>query len=206
MTQHPDQLGFDALLQDADINNANQAFERETSHLPSGWADALEYHRKQIADHHAKMLAGGLEAAIAIRKEAHLLAQKLNGGAPGILASKDAPGCKLDVQASATPGDIPHWGQSGVFDIEAAGLHARVDMGSMFGIGATAMPYLGFSVRAVDPNRPFLSETGYRSFLGCTVPAECGMTTEGFVRRILESFVTRDLRGKLLRVDPKWST
>lgn len=102
MSIHSDQLGFDALLQDAAEDNATRAFNRETTHLPGTWAAALDCHRTQIADHHAAMLANDFETAIAIRKDAHLLAQKLNGGRYGIIADDDAPGCKLDAQTAAT--------------------------------------------------------------------------------------------------------
>lgn len=196
-----EQLGFDALLNDATADNAARTFDRETSHLPGTWPEALAYHREQIADHHAAMLANDFDAAMAIRKEAHLLARKLNGGDPGVLASDDAPGCKLDAECAAPDGGIPLWGQSGVFVIEAAGITARVDMGGMFGIGATAISYLGFSVSAVDENKPFLSTTGYRSFLGCSVAPEPGMTTDIFVTCILNAFVGHDLRGKLVSVN-----
>ena len=35
MTTDTNQLGFDALLLDADKGNAERAFDRETAHLPS---------------------------------------------------------------------------------------------------------------------------------------------------------------------------
>lgn len=35
MTQHPEQMGFDALLKDSDAQNAAQAFAKETAHLPN---------------------------------------------------------------------------------------------------------------------------------------------------------------------------
>lgn len=103
MSDVSDQLGFGALLQDAETDNASRACDRETAHLPSTWAEALACHHKQIKDHRATMLATHVEAAMAIRKEAHVLARKLNNGKPGILASDGAPGCKLDAEASARP-------------------------------------------------------------------------------------------------------
>lgn len=123
------------------------------------------------------MLAGDFDTALAIRKDAHLLARKLNGGKVGILAGKDAAGCKLARETAADTGAIPLWGQDGTFKTHAEGMTLKVEMGGMFGIGATAMPYLGFSVRAVDTSKPFLSSTGYRSFLGVSVSSEQGMTT-----------------------------
>ncbi|MDX8353992.1 hypothetical protein [Cognatiyoonia sp. IB215182] len=199
-----EQLGFADMLHNAARDNAARAFDKETTHLPGTWAEALDYHNQQIANHHAAMLNSDLDLAIDIRKEAHLLAKKLNNGNPGILAGNDAPGCKLDRQAAAQDGLIPMWGQSGTFAIEAAGMQVRVTMGGMFGIGATAMPYLGFAARAVDRTKPFLSATGYRSFLGCTVPPVPGLMVDGLVRRILRAHVTHDLGGRLVPIDPEW--
>ncbi|MEM6900051.1 MAG: hypothetical protein AAF583_09805 [Pseudomonadota bacterium] len=199
-----EQLGFDTLLQDAAADNAARAFDRETDHLPGTWVEALALHRQQIDEHHAAMLASDIDAAMAIRQEAHLLAQKLNGGNTGVLANDDAPGCKLDKDCTAPHGHVPQWGQRGVFILDSAGVTAQVTMGGMFGIGATAMPYLGFSVRAVDDTKPFLSNTGYRSFLGCSVPPELGMTPDGFVARVLEAYVSDVLCGKLMAVNRDW--
>ncbi|MEO0916761.1 MAG: hypothetical protein AAFY31_07215 [Pseudomonadota bacterium] len=199
-----DQLGFDALLQDADAENVARVFATETAHLPCDWTVALEYHRNQITAHHAAMLASDFDTALAIRKEACLLARKLNNGQAGILAGDDAPGCQLDKHAAAADGTIPLWGQSGQFDITAAGLSARCEMKGMFGIGSTSMPYLGFSLRALNSSELFLSNSGYRSFLGASVSPEVGMTTEGFVRRVITAFVEQELRGKLVRIDPDY--
>ena len=201
---HQDQLGFDALLLDAAEDNQARAFERETAHLPSEWKDAIECHRRQIDEHHAAMLAMDFDTANAIREDAHLLAQKLNGGKPGILAGKDAPGCVLARKCAADDGTVPYWGQYGAFLTNVAGMGMLVEMDGMFGVGASSMPFLGFSVRCVDPAKPFLSETGFRSFLGCTVEPQLGMTTENFVRRIVEFHVSKELKGKLLDVAERY--
>lgn len=102
----------------------------------------------------------------------------------------------------AQDGHVPLWGQAGSFEIAAAGTVAVIAFGGMFGIGATAMPYMGFSARAKDTCKPFISETGYRSFLGVSVPPEQGMTQEGFVRKVLETHVVQELHGKLCKVRP----
>ncbi len=198
------QLGFDTLLQVAEADNRYRTFERETAHLPGTWEDAVTHHCDQIASHHAAMLANDFDAAMQIRKEAHLLAKKLNGGAPGILTGHDAPGCRLDRACAVATGEIALWGQSGEFLLEAAGMEISVEMEGMFGVGASSMLFLGFSVRAVDPAKLFLSETGYRSFLGCSVEPEIGMTTEGFVRRLVEAHVEHDLKGRLLSIKQEY--
>lgn len=198
-----DQFGFEAMLEDAARENTSRVFDRDTAHLPATWKDGLAFHKEQIAQHHTAMLKGEIEAAAAIRKEAHRLAIKLNGG-HGILAGDDAAGCRLGNATAATDGNIPMWGQDGCFATGAKGMQIAVEMGGMFSIGATSTPFLGFSVRAVDPTKPFLSETGYRSFLGVSVSPEDGMTTERFVQRVVTAHVETALNGKLLRVDRKY--
>jgi hypothetical protein len=110
---------------------------------------ALPYHRLQIRQHHAAMLAGDIDSAMRIRKEAGQLARKINQGDPGILAHDDAPDYVLPRRCTAPDGTVPLWGQRGAFIIEAAGLRAHVEMDGMFGIGCTAMPFPGFAVRVV---------------------------------------------------------
>ncbi|WP_227271258.1 hypothetical protein [Roseobacter weihaiensis] len=200
MSKQPEQMGFDCLMQAAAAENTAHAFAKETAHLPETMKEAIIFHRAQIERHHAAMLATDFNAAIAIRKEAHALAKKLNSGKPGIIAGPDAPGCVLERETAAPAGAVPIWGQAGAFEIEAASTTALIEISGMFGIGATAMPYAGFSDRAKDKAAPFFSDTGYRSFLGASVPPEQGMTPEGFVRRAIESHVETVLRGRLLAV------
>lgn len=202
MSKHPEQLGFEGLMRVAAAENAAHAFAQETAHLPEDMREAITFHRAQIKRHHAAMLATDFDAAIAIRKEAHALAKKLNGGKGGIIAGADAPGCMLEREIAALAGAVPLWGQAGTFEINAAGTTGLMEISGMFGIGATAMPYAGFSAHAVDKAAPFISDTGYRSFLGASVAPEQGMTPEGFVRRVIEAHVETALNGKLIAVRP----
>ena len=128
------------------------------------------------------------------------MAQKLNGGKPGILAQDDAPGYVLARACAANQGCVPLWGQDGTFDISAFGTECRVAFRGMFGIGATAMPYLGFEVRAVDIAQPFISGTGYRSFLGCSVSPQDGMTPKDFASKVIAHHVESELKGKLVQL------
>ncbi|MGJ8530405.1 hypothetical protein [Maritalea sp.] len=200
MSNQLDQLGFDALLETAARDNTAHAFEKETRHFPSDWAEAIAYHRRQIECHHKAMLATDFDAAMAIRNDAYLLARKLNRGAAGILAGDDAPGSVLARETAVQEGRVPLWGQYGVFAVQAAGMALNVEMSGMFGFGAMAMPYLGFSVRAVDCTKPFLSETGFRSFLDVSVDPRIGMTPADFVCRSVELHVANELNGTLLGV------
>ena len=164
---------------------------------------AIAFHAEQIKNHHAAMLECDFDTALAIREDARLLAAKLNGGRCGIIANEHAPGCILARECAAITG-IPLWGQDGTFTTHINGIEIIVDMEGMFGIGSTAMAYLGFSVKAANFNKLFISETGYRSFLGCSVSPEKGMTTEGVVTRILNHYIANELRGKLVTISPRF--
>lgn len=200
MTHHPDQLGFGDLLAEADKSNAERAFSKETKHLPDTWSEALRYHGQQILDHNAAMLACDFDTAFSIREDAHLLAKKLNGGDPGILADNDSPGCRLERACAANAGDVPLWGQQGAFKLIVCGVACRIAFHGMFGTGARYMPYLGFEARAKEGSRHFVSETGYRSFLGYSIPPEPGLTPADFVERVITSHVEDQLNGTLVPI------
>lgn len=190
------QLGFDALLTDADATNRAKRLERETGHLPSTMEDALPYCRALIERHHAAMLAADENEAMRLKKEAHALARRLNGGAPGILAHEGAPGCVLERECAAPDGSAPLWGQKASFTITVADMPVRIEMDGLFGICFHSV-WPGFSANAVDFTRPFLSETGYRSFLGIHAEAVPGLTPEAFARHVIASYVARELKGRL---------
>lgn len=196
------QLGFDDLLATADAANRQQrqaaAIERETGHLPGAMAGALPYHRRLIDAFHAAVLGCNIEAACAAREEAYKLATKLNGGRSGILADDDAPGSVLERDNAAPDGQAPLWGQRGRFLLPA--FNAAVAMDGMFGLTTSWYPIPGFSVTAIDRGAPFLSDTGYRSFLGLNTEVPRGCGTEEFVGLVLRAHIVQELKGKLVAV------
>lgn len=196
----PGQLGFDLLLAETDRANQAAALDRAIGHLPSSLDKALPYYRDLIARHHAAMLAGDGKTAIALRHDAGNLALRLNHGQPGILAGPDAPGCKLADLTAAEPGAIPAWGQQGEFILEVAGMRVLIKLSGLFGIGARFMPYLSFSAHAVDWDQPFLSETGYRSFMGVNAVLVPGLTPDAFVREVITNHIAMTLKGKLVPI------
>lgn len=191
------QFGFDDFLTEADAINKEAAFEKAHDHLPGTMEEALPFYRDLAQKHHAAMLAADFDTVMALRKEASSLALKLNRGEPGILASPDAPGCRLANLTAAPGGIVPIWGQDGSFIIEVNTMRVRIDMDRMFGIGARFMPWMNFSANAVDRNKPFLSETGYRSFMGLQAALVPGLTPDAFAREIVSGYVKRELKGKL---------
>lgn len=200
----PSQLGFDALLFAGDTQNEVRRQEREHAHLPGSIEEALPFFRTLIERHHEAMLAGESEAVQDLRDEADALALKLNNYEPGILATEDSPGCVLGRLTRAPESTLPLWGQEGSFIIDRRSMRVRVEMEGLFGIGAGSMSWLGFSAHAVDQSRPFLSETGYRSFLGVGGALAPGHTPESFCGAIIDAYVTRELRGRLREITSQY--
>lgn len=196
----PAQLGFDAVLAMADSDNRAREFERETGHLPDNYDEAIPYYRDLIERNHAAMLAADLDETMRLHDEAHKLAVRLNGGDGGILARDDAPGYVLARKTAAAPGTVPLWGQTGGFIAAVGSMRVRIEMEGMFGIGSGYGFWPGFSAHAVDFDRPFLSETGYRSFLGLCAAPQRGLTPDLFAREVIASYVKRELNGCLVSI------
>ncbi|SFH85764.1 hypothetical protein [Albimonas pacifica] len=192
------QLGFDALLASADAANEARRFARSASDLPESFEAAVPSLRALIEDHHAAMLAADGDRVSQLRHRAALLAQKLNGGDRGILAGPDAPGCRLAATTAATPGRVPLWGQAGVFDLDLRGMQVRIEMDGVYDIGASSGFWPGFAARAVRRDRPFFSETGFRSFLGIAGAPAPGMLPDRFAAAVIEAHIDRkrERRGR----------
>ena len=203
-THHQDQLGFDALLLDADQTNHARKLEDETRHLPATMADALPFLAELLEEHHAAMLAGQVDEVMFCRQEAHRLAVKLNGGKAGILADDDSPGYVLARETAAAPGAVPQWGQKASFIVTAAGARVRIEMDGVFGLFATTGFWLSFSAYAVDFDRPFISETGYRSFLGIHAEPVAGLTPDAFAGKVIAGHVAREMKGKLVAIEQRY--
>jgi hypothetical protein len=199
-----EQLGFDALLADAAMTNAYREQALAASHLPATFEEALPFYRGLIEKHHAAMLAADWPTVLSLRNEAHRLAEKLNGFEPGICADEHAPGCRLENNTRAPEGSVPLWGQAGSFVIQCHGMRVRIDMDGLFGVGAHFMTWPGFGAHAVAWDKPFISETGYRSFLGLNGELCAGQTTEAFATDVIAAHVARALKGRLVSIERKY--
>jgi hypothetical protein len=198
------QLGFDNLLTAAAEDNRKRKARRETAHLPGAMEEAIPFYRLIIRQHHAAMLGADVETAMHLRREAKLLARRLNNGEPGILAGDDAPGNVLARATAAAPGAVPLWGQEGDFVVEVYGMRVRVEIDGMFGIGSSFGYWPGFAAHAVDHLRPFISETGYRSFLGIHADPTPGLTPDTFAQKVVAAHIKDELKGKLLAIEPRY--
>jgi hypothetical protein len=94
-------------------------------------------------------------------------------------------------------------GQCGAFVMELWGMRVRVEMDGLFGIGSSHSVWPGFSAHAVDWDKPFLSPTGYRSFLGVIATPQIGYTPDIFARDAILAYVEHGLRGKLVMIEPR---
>jgi len=198
------QLGFDALLQTADADNEARLRNSKYGHLPETLDEAAPYLQNLIERHHAAMLAADGDLVAQLRADAHDLAEKLNGYEAGILANDDAPGRVLDRLTAASRGMAPLWGQSGSFEVVYGKMRVAVEMDGLFGIGARFMVWPGFAAHALDWDKPFLSETGYRSFLGVGGALEPGLTPCGFAERMIAAYVKKALKGKLVLIEQRY--
>jgi hypothetical protein len=152
------------------------------------------------------MLAANVGTVMRLREEADKLALRLNNGEPGILAGPEAPGCKLARLTLAEHGAVPLWGQGADFIIVVGKMRVRIEMDGRYGIGASYCPWMNFSANAVDWDKPFLSETGYRSFLGIHANLVPGMTPDGFAAEVIEAHVRKHLKGRLVNISPEFTS
>ena len=206
-THRPDptrQFGFDALLLDAEQANHARKMEQKYAHLPSTMADAVPFLWELLDEHHAAMVAGLADETMWCREEARNLAVHLNGGRAGILADEASPGCVLARETSAAPGTVPAWGQKGSFIVTVAGMRVRIEIEGIFGLFAAWSFWPSFSAHAVDPGRPFISETGYRSFLSVRFAPLPGLLPDTFAAEAIEAHIRQEMKGKLVAVEPRY--
>jgi hypothetical protein len=189
--KEPQQLGF---------GFDDMAEEQRTAHIPSTMEDAIPYYRGLIEKHHAAMMSGDVEKTMAIRREADDLAYKVNGDDAGIKGGPDAPCYVLERATAAPEGTMPVWGQTGEFTLDIDGMKVRIEQDGIFGTGSHSMFWPGFAAHAVDYDKPFLSETGFRSFIGVHTDVVPGISPDKFAEQIIRSHVTRDRKNKLGKI------
>ncbi|MEN8517803.1 hypothetical protein [Burkholderia sp. RS02] len=110
---------------------------------------------------HVAVLEANAKAAGAAADRYEAVVWKLNGGTfrgSRDAANPDAAGHLVEQYCSATPGTVPMWGQRGEFLITVSGVRAVVELGEGFG-----RYRVGFAFHVVDADKPFISETGYKS-------------------------------------------
>lgn len=82
-------------------------------------------------------------------------------------------------------------------------MRVRIELGGLFGIGARHMYYPGFAARTVEWDKPFISESGFRSFLGLWAePFSCILPHE-FCCKVIQTYISEELKGKLRVIAPR---
>lgn len=181
----PAQLGLGSLFEQA-------ALEERTEHLPSTLDEAVPVYAALLQQFHDAVMRGDDPAATAAHREAEDLAVRLNGGRFGYLRDEDAPGNALMRRTAAPDGQPPLWGQQADFTVAVRDVRVRAEFAGMFGI---AFP--SFSAHAVDWDKPFISETGYRSFLSHSYDWRDRSLPQDFVRESIEHHIDTELKGRL---------
>jgi hypothetical protein len=197
------QLSFDELLAQTKTDNEALALKRKFPDLPSSWDEAIPYHHKLIERCNAAFIAADRDEIIRVYDEAEALAEILQGRTSGLLAP-DGAGTKLAEKTRGAPGTIPLWGQEGEFVIEAAGIPVRMDTDGIFGIATKYVLMPGFGANAVDYSKPFISETGFRSFIGYSATLEPGLTVDAFAKALIEHHVAHALKGLLVQIEDEY--
>jgi hypothetical protein len=107
-------------------------------------------------------------------------------------------------ETAAPRNGIPLWGQEGDFLITVGAMRVRIVMDGVFGITGGIFYWPSFATHAVDQNRPFLSETGFRSFLGCGADPVPQITADEFACKVIQTYVKQELKGKLRLIKPQY--
>lgn len=164
--------------------------------------------RALVARYHDAVLAGDLETLDSSQSAYEALVYVLNGNTMlGSAAGDDSAAYVLARAVAAAPGQVPCWGQSGDFLVEVDGMRVRVE------VAEGLHNHHGLTLHAVDLDRPFLSETGYRSH-GVTVTSHLGETVDQAVRRAVAEVLEGEGKPKAIEADafvrrnpkprPKW--
>jgi hypothetical protein len=150
--------------------------------------------RKAAEHYHDAVLAGHVAALDEAETAFEALVYVLNGNTFfGCKGDDDSAGHVLDRAVAAAPGQVPHWGQSGEFLLEVDGMRARVELSAnMLG------NHHPVTFHAVDLDKPFLSDTGYR-WDTLTVTAHLGKTVEQAVRLKAQAIMASEGKPKAIR-------
>lgn len=136
--------------------------------LPEVGSALLDVAMQAVVELDAAVRAGNDSAVALATARYDAVVWKLNGGTFfGCAGGPDAPAAVVGRHCAAVPGAVPLWGQRGEFLVEAEGIRAVV---RMEGRGFSWMHH--FEFHAIDPDTPFISETGYRSHFARPV-GEC---------------------------------
>jgi len=149
---------------------------KDLTHLPSTVADLVPLYRACIVRFDAAVHARDFDAAAAAASDAHDVVIERAKSLPRFTAGRRRSGLRYNFYdvaqiferlTRAAPGAVPLFGQTGEFVTMCSLTRVRFKTQGLAGIGVSAYGgrVLGFDIRAVEWDRGFYTETGYRSFL-----------------------------------------
>lgn len=160
---------------------------RAAKGLPDTDEELIDRCRELLVEYDATIRAADRGYAEDIAEMIEQACIKLNGGDTfGSALEPNGGHYRMKHAMMAPYQSVPMWGQPGVFTIEAHGIPARIRYSGLFGVS-----HHGFDVTAVEWDKPFLSPTGYRSFLDTYWKhrLDPGNTPEDYVKTIVETFM-----------------
>ncbi|CAD7741817.1 Protein KlcB (plasmid) [Xanthomonas hydrangeae] len=138
---------------------------------------------------HEAVLIGADLVVEAAQERYSAVIWKLNGSTFfGSNGDEDAASRVVERYCQAAPGEVPMWGQVGEFLIEVDGVRAVVEIGR--GYRRVFDRYYAF--HAVDLDRPFISETGFRAHF------------DSARKRVTVDQVTRGIFAEFLRTHRRY--
>lgn len=152
---------------------------------------------RQCAEkYHDAVLAGHVEVLDQMESAYCALVYKLNGETMhGCKADDDSAGHVLARAVAAQPGQVPSWGQAGEFLLEVEGVRVWVVINHhMLG------NHRPCDLHAVDLDKPFISETGYRSG-NLTATRSIGETVDQAARRLVLDLIQSQGKLKPIKAD-----
>lgn len=155
--------------------------------LPTDRATLLQEAAEAVAALNSAVLEGDDDAADAAADRYDAAVIVLNGGTFfGCMDrnNPDAGGILAENHCRAEPGTVPSWGQNGEFMITVSGIRAVVVVKE----GFSRLCY-SFEFHAVDADRPFISETGFKSHYE---DARGGMTVDQVARAVFTAYLETD--------------
>lgn len=122
------------------------------------------------------------------------LAVEMNGGSRFGMAAPGGGETRLADALRAPNGTLPLWGQPGEYTVELPDgertIPTKIETDGLFGIGDQ-----NFGCYAVDPDLPFISHTGFRSFMTPEPPGPRASIVDWTLARIEQHLATDD-KGK----------
>ena len=170
-------------------------FERQTAYLPATIDEGVPYLLDLFRRLDDAVMASDVDAFERITQQAEDLAIRLNGGTNFGMCVDDGAAHQLERRTRATDGAIPLWGQQGDFVIDVRGMPVRIEFDGIYGVS-----FPGFAAHAVDYAKPFISNTGYRSFLGYSGHFGGGIGTGQYAHDVIATHIDDKkygLKGKL---------